>query len=669
MTNALVALPPGLFRANALRSHAPRPALGFKTGVNPALSYPQATENQGLAVAADGSIWTLTRDSVSQFSHSTGELVKISDYALYNQSTFGFPQHLAPVNFQRAFFIRSKDNRPVVMEYHKDVITEPGSVKMLAALPDGDFPYLITATSDGNMWVMARSGNAWQYLNNAWSKITTPAGTSIRQISAGAADFLLALAKQDSQDVLLRLENGVWVKHNALLHQGIRWVGACEDKEYWYSTADMQTDGNLYLMRDGASVQSFTLSRGAVGLTAASSRSCYFFALDKMSFQRAAFGVIDQPAQTWPVMTTAQKEIYNSISASLGITDVNGLRSQYTNINAAFSIWSGKLDKLERPVKFGAEDWKIIKDQLLDELEYVQSVTTLSTNVALLNGIMGQIYTNTYNQVVQMLGLPEHSEKQPTTLVELLLNTLVDKLEGALISKAKSVITSEAVDISVACFKYAINELNKQHKLPDGNTPLIIACSELAGTLSELVVQSEKARGEYQTAILQDWGRLSGCGEAIRSGVWFWTPGTTYEKVKGAGDAIRLNFYQTLMPVKWKILVCQGIQSIIMPGDPFMHHIPRYALMCKVLEGQGNSIYWWYACVEVGAPVKMQSEGPVPDQKLLEAIFALETTPLDFFSGANGWKLSVAPVSGYRPPEPAAQWRPYLNLPGPFSFS
>ncbi|MFZ6873801.1 hypothetical protein ACO0LF_17235 [Undibacterium sp. Di27W] len=666
MTHALVALPPGLFRANSLRPHAPRPALGFKTGISQALPYPGSGENQVIAVAADGSVWTLTRDSVSQFSNSTGGIVKICDYALYNQSTFGFPQHLAPVNFKRAFFIRSKDNNPVVMEYHKDVIVDPGSVKALPVLPESDFPNIITATADGNMWVRGRSGHVWQYLNSAWHKIATPAGMVIQQISAGAADFLLALVKQNGQDIIMRLQNAAWVKHDDLPHNGIRWIGACEDGEYWCTSAAMMEDGDLHLIRNAVKVQSFKILKGTVGLTAATHRSCYFCSITEGIFKRATLGIIDQPAQEWPTMTAVQKEIYGSMSSELGIADVGGIRSQYTNINAAFSIWAGKLEKITRPVKFTEADWNEVKNQLLDELEYVQSVTTLSTNVALLNGIMGQIYTNTYNQVVKMMGLPEHSTDQPKTAVEMVLDKLLNKLEGALISKAKAVIGAEAVDISVACFKFANDQMAKEHHLPDGSVPLIIACSELAGTLSTLVVKSEKARGDYQTAILQDWGKLSGCGEAIRSGIWFWAPGTTYDKVKDAGKAIALNFYQTLMPVKWKIVLCEGIQSVQLRTDPFMHKVPRYSLMCKMLGTQVDRIYWWYACMEVGAPVKQQSEGPFPDQRLLETIFALDTTPLDFFSGASGWKLPTAEVSGYRPPEGGAQWQAYQNLPTPF---
>ncbi|BBB68679.1 hypothetical protein UNDYM_4426 [Undibacterium sp. YM2] len=664
--HAFAALPPGLFRTTALSAtHGARPALGFKTGITSTLSYPNNTENQGLAVAADGSVWTLTSDSVSQLDRSTGAMVKICDYALHNKSMFGFPQHLAPVNFQHAFFIRSKDRHPVIMEFHKNIITDPGSVRMLPALEDNDLPSAITATSDGNMWVRGRSGHVWQYTNNVWKKIATPEGTSILQISAGAADFLLALAKQNGYNTVLRLQDGAWVTHNKLPHVSINWIGACEDKEYWCTSASLQTEGDLYLIRDGAVVQSFALGKMAVGFTAASWRSCYFFSVEKMSFQHASIGVIDQPAQDWPTMTTKQKQIYDDMSAKLGITNINGLRSQYTNINATFSIWTGNLSNMVRPENFTQEDWDIVKYQLLNELEYVQGMTTLSSNVGTLNGIMNNIYTNTYNKVVKMMGLPDKAADHPKTVIELVLHILVDKLEGEIISKAKAVVNAEAVDISVACLRYAMDELNKKHKLPDGNHALHIACAELAGTLNEMLVEAENARAKFQEAVLKDWGRLSACGQAIRSGVWFWAPGTTYEKIKDADKAISLNFYQILMPVKWKIVRCQGIQSIRLPTYPYMHHVPRYALMCKVLEGQGNSIYWWHACMEVGAAVIQQSEGPFPDQNLLEAIFALDTTPLDFFTGTRGWKLNVANVPGYSDPEPAAQWKPYVNLPGP----
>ncbi|MFZ6720054.1 hypothetical protein [Undibacterium sp. Ji49W] len=667
--NAVVAAPmPTLFRSNSSGTHAARPALGFRTGISPALAYPETMENQALAVAADGSIWTLTMNSVGQFSHSLGRLNKVCDNKLYRPTPFGFPRHLAPVNFQQAFFIQSKNNAAVVMQYRQDFPKDDGFVKTLAALPDNDVPSAISAGSDGCMCVLGNSGHAWLYKGaEGWQKLAAPAGTRLLQVSVGAADFILALTRQDGQDQLLRLQNGTWVKHNTLQHQGVTWIGACEGKEYWWATADMQKGGELHLMREDAIVKSFNIPKGAVGFAAATVRSCYFFSFELGGFVRAAMGIMDQPDQAWPSMTHEQEQIYEAMSKELGVVDTKGVRSQYTNINAPFPNWFSTLMVLVRPVEFTVADWELVRDQLRKELTYVQSINTLSINVGLLNQSVGLIYTNTYNQVVKLMGLPEEPSKQPSGVINVILDQLANKLEGALIDKAKTYIGSEAVGIAMACYKFANDEMAKKHKLADGTVPLIIACSELAGILNNINLESEKARGTYQRAILTDWGKLSGCGEAITSGVWYWSPDTNYTEIKNLGPSIALNFYQSLMPVKWKIILCQGVQTYQPPLNPYMRNVPRYSLMFKtVSDDKQNKIYWWWACTEIGAGVEQQTDGPFPNQKLMEAIFALRTTPLDFFTGQNGWKLSVATVPGYRAPPEGVAWQAYENAGFPF---
>lgn len=649
------------FRQNSDRVHAVRPALGFRTGISKTLLYPGYMENQCIAVAADGSVWTMTRDNLAQYDVGTSELKALCSITLYRRGPFSFPQHLAPVSYQRAYFIQSGNNQPVVFLYQQDE-----ELQQLPSLPDTDLPVAITAASDNTVWVLGRSGKAWNYQagTRSWLKTEADAGVQLKQLSVGAADFVLAIAKQNGMDTVLRLKDGKFIQHDQFPHSGVSWIGACEGKEYWWSSADMQRGGELHLLADGKIKQSFQVSTGVSGLTAATSRSCYFFSMEQMHFVRAALGVMDQQSQSWPSQTAGQQKAYNKISELLGIKNPDGLRSQYSNINTTFSILYSQLRDLRRPDTINEADWNSVKTQLSDELEYVQAVTTLAGNLTTLNLHIGQIYTNTYNKVVSMLGLPDKPADQSKTIVTLLLDQLLGKLEGAVIGKVKTQVASEVVDIAVACFKYANDQLAKKHKLADGSVPLKIACADLAGTLADMVVESEKSRSEIQSTIVKDWGKLSACGEAIRSGVWFWSPNTNYEKIKDAGVAIELSFYQTLMPVKFKIVLCQGILYISphLTLDPFMHNVPGYALMYKMeKKGDAEGIFWWAACTEVGAEVIQQTKGPFPNQKLLEAVFALETRAEDFFAGTAGWNLPVAVVPGYLPPPAHLNWQTYVN--------
>jgi len=654
-----------LFRADSLRAHAPAPAVGLTTGVGLTLTYPSYMEIRTLAAAADGSIWAATSSALNQYSAAVNGLVKVCDMAFPNPGMFGFERYVAPVSSQRAFFIQFRGQKRVISEYRRDE-----SVADLPPLPDNETPAQISAASDGSLWVLGGNGKVWAYdpSGGKWNAAPVDAGTTIRHISVASASFVLAVAQRGGRAKLLRYSGGRWLDHVADAPAGLRWVGACADGYYWWSSADLNVPGELRLVRPQLPDLIFALDgQGAMGFTAATRRACYFFSATLFAFQRAAYGVLDAPAQDWPAMNAGEKKGYTAISTGLGITDPAGIRSQYTNAIAPFPVWYTNVSGMTAPAGVAAGDWKSIQDQIKDELEYVQSLTQLFVNIALLNQAIGQVKTNTYNQVVGMVGLPDNPAQQPRTIVDVVFDKLVGKLEGAVIGKAKAFVGAEVVEVGMACFKFAWNALAKEHHLPDGAVALKIACADLAGTLAKAVVKAEEERASMQHALLSDWGRLGACGEAIRSGVWFWRPGFTAETLKGAGEAIALNFYQTLMPAKWKIILVEGVLAYQPPLNPFMTNVPAYSLMHKwVADAKQNRIYWWWACVEVGARVDQRTEGPFPNQTTMRAIFRLDTRPLDFFTGADGWALPTAPAGGYRPPPDGVPWQDYMDSAKPF---
>ncbi|MEK6299813.1 MAG: hypothetical protein AABO41_03755 [Acidobacteriota bacterium] len=661
MDDLIITAAQQLFRSATPKAKAPAPAVGLKTGIANTLTYPGSTGILTMAVAADGSLWTATKSELGQYSTAVDDQVKVCDMAYHNPGPLSFGRYIAPVSSKRAFFIQSRAGKRVLCEYQEDT-----PVSDLPALPDNDTPMAASAASDGTLWVLSSSGKAWLYGSGAspWRVVAPDAGTTIKQISVGKSDFVLAVAQKSGQAKLLRYSEGKWIDHVTTAPAGLQWVGACKDGSYWWSSADMMVPGELRLVRPGLTDLTFLLEGGAMGFTASTRRACYFYSLSVtgFGFKRAAYGVLDQPAEAFPAMNAGETKGYKAISTELGITDPNGVRSQYTSAIATFSVWFTKVSQMAKPATVPQTDWDSIQDQIKDELEYVQGVTNLFVNIALLNTNIGLVNTNTYNQVVGMVGLPDTPAQQPKTIVSVIFDKLVGKLESAVVGKAKAFVGSEVVDIGMACLKFAGDQTAKEHNLPDGSVPLKIACSDLAGALSSRVVKLEKARSEFQQAILGDWGRLGACGEAIRSGVWFWRPGLNYETLAGAGEAIALEFYQTLMPAKWKIILCQGLMSFQPPMNPFMRNVPGYSLMFKyVSDAKSNRVYWWWACAEVGSKVEQQNEGPYPNQKTMEAIFKLGTTPLDFFTGGKGWTLGVFEVPGYRPPPDGLGFQDYVN--------
>ena len=648
-----------LFRSDSPRAKAPAPAVALKSGISRTMVYEGNLGNLSIAAAADGSLWTATKSSLEQYSPALGRTVKVCDMEYPNpDSILAFYRYVAPVSSKRAFFIQLRGGKQVISEYQQGE-----EVADLPALPNNESPDQISAASDGTLWAL--SGARTPYLREpggSWREVAAESGTLIQQISVASATMALAIAKKGGNTKLLKYSEGDWVETTT--PPGIKWVGACPDGCYWWTSAP-RAQGKLHLVRPGLSDLVFPAPLGG-GFTAANRRVCYFFSLNTRSFMCAAYGVLDQPAETWPTMNGSEAKGYRAISSHLGIIDHNGIRSQYSNANATFSIWYSKIGEMARPDGVPQTDWDSIRNQIRDELEYVQGITTLFVNIALLNKAIGLVNTNTYNQVVGMVGLSHVPEEQPKTLVEIVFETVVENLQGAVVGKAKGVLGSLVVDIGIACLKYAFDEIAKEHNLPDGSVPLKIACSDLAKTLADSVVKMEKARADFQQAIFTDWGKLGACGEAIRTGIWYWRPNFTYETIKDAGAAISLDFYQTLMPAKWKIILCQTVLSFQPPLNPFMRHVPAYSLMFKYVQDSGaNRVYWWWACAEVGSQNGQENKGPYPNQKTLEAIFNLETTPLDFFSGANGWNLLVFKTPGYSPPPNSVPWQDYVNSPTP----
>ena len=662
MNDFIVTRAQQLFRADSPRANAPAPAVGLTSGIGRTLSYAGVMENFTIAAAADGSLWTATKSALAQYSAALDRHVKVCDMKYPNPGAFNFDRYVAPVSSERAFFIQFRGDNRVVSEYKQE-----HEVTDLPALPNSDKPAEVSAGPDGTLWVLGGSGTPWLWESSgSWKAVPADAGTTIKQISVGSAAFVLAVAQRGGQPRLLKYSNGKWVDHVTTTPAGLKWVGACKDGYYWWTSAAIQAAGELHLVRPGLSDVTFPIRSGALGFTAANRRACYFFSFETFTFARAAYGVMDQPAEGWPAMNTNEAKGYRAITKALGILDPNGVRSQYTNAAATFSIWHTKVGEMTKPEGVPQTDWDSIRDQIRDELEYVQGVTSLFVNIALLNSAIGLVNTNTYNQVVKMVELPDNPAQQPKTLVDVIFDKLVGKLEEAVVGKAKAFLGAEVVGIGMACLKFAGNQIAKEHHLPDGSVPMKIACSDLAGTLADAVVKMEKARATFQKEILPDWGKLGACGEALRTGLWFWRPDFTYEVIKDAGAAVSLNFYQTLMPAKWKIILVQGLLSFQPPMNPFMRYVPAYCLMHKyVQDARGNRVYWWWACAEVGSQNVQQNEGPYPNQKAMEAIFNLGTKPLDYFSGRNGWALPVFESPGYTAPPDGVPWQDYINSPKP----
>jgi hypothetical protein len=241
----------------------------------------------------------------------------------------------------------------------------------------------------------------------------------------------------------------------------------------------------------------------------------------------------------------------------------------------------------------------------------------------------------------------------PQTAVDIALAKLLPKIQDKLLEQVPPEM-SGAVSGLMQIAKWAADQAAKRRGAADGDEPLRIACSQLSTLLGEMQTNAVQAIADFQTAILKDWGRLRGSGQAIAGGIWYWSTDFDVKSLKEIAGSTRLNFYQTLLPVKWKIM---RIQTILYASLPFLSAAPQYSFMYQT----NGAVWWWWVCANQSAPARPDTEGPFPNQTLMRAFMSLAQRKEDVFSGTNGWRLPVDTMYGYTEPSGALRWQPYQD--------
>jgi hypothetical protein len=368
----------------------------------------------------------------------------------------------------------------------------------------------------------------------------------------------------------------------------------------------------------------------------------YYVSATTVRLRAVAYGILDQPAVAWPAMTGTQLKGYNAISHEVGASGPGGIRAQYSNKNAPFSDWYTDVKTMDQPAGVTASDWTAIHAQILAELKDVTSVNAFFASMATLATNVAIVQTDTYNEVVQLVGLPADTSKQPSTVVSIILGKIYDQLTGAAMDAAPKNV-SKALNAGISIFKFSADQIAQHNGAPNCDAAIHLACAHLAGQLAAIVTNNALVAGTMQAKILTDWGKLSACGLAIESGVWYWPPTFDYSVLASIGAPTHMTFYQALMPAVWQIMLLESFDSV----PPYA---PPYTQLSKTeQDAAGNTLTWWWICAQQGAGVSIDSVGPWPNKNLIDAI---NTTSVmtDFFTGNNGWTLPVAVMSGYNPP-------------------
>jgi hypothetical protein len=628
-------------------------AFAFRSGIQPSSAFMGPTS---YGAGSDGSIFVNDNGAFITYDPMSGTWpALLGDAVVPNMAAFT-TCYIAPVSASLCYFIQMINEVATVSQY-----AATSGITNLPPLPNDVAPAAVSAGGDGTMWVTGADGNPYVYdaSSASWSMLTPPAGT-LQLISVGSANFILALVTDgDGVNTIQQSVGGAW-QALAGAPVGATWVGACLDGSYWTWSGPP----TLTLTTGGTTVP-FEIPEGAFYAFAAANRyGCWAFDIPglPMGLQLVAYGIIDAPAVPFPAFTGDEGIAYSAINAQIGITDPNGIRGSYANLDAPIEAYLADVDSMTCPSGVSASDWSTVQKQIATELTYASAVRSLFGNITTLNGQINVLQLAAYDAVVPMVGLPAQPQDQPSTNVNVILGMIFDHLFNAALNAAPPDV-SKVINLGLDVFNYAADHIAKQHGVPNRDVAFQIACSQLAQTLSDTAVAMIAAAGTLEATILGDWGKLSACGQAITSNSWYWDPNFDSSVLANIGEATMCDYYQILMPVKWQIaqIFTVGIAGL---GNPYLGSVPQYALLYQYSGSPAS--FWWWVCTAVGADTSPDTQGPFPSQTLLEAVMAV-TQASAFFGGADGWDLAGVPCEGYATPPTGLAFSGWVDSASPMS--
>ncbi|MBK8564953.1 MAG: hypothetical protein IPN76_16860 [Saprospiraceae bacterium] len=418
----------------------------------------------------------------------------------------------------------------------------------------------ISATKDGLLWATDTNGNLNSYdvASNSWAQINN-GGYNITQLSVGNASFAYALADGQNGNEVIYFDGNSWQQDNNFGHTPPNWIGAASDGTAWATIGSMifrKLPGLAW--KEMKSVSPATFSSRAIGNPTQFLGMLYYsgnsmtspnFPYNSYVLQCLQTGLVDNAPTPWPPMNSDEEIGYNAISAKVNQTGKGGIRSAYTNLDNSFSDWRQDIHDMKMPAGIqNADNWKSIRQQIMTELEYVTSINKLFVNINTLTQDVAINNSNLLNSVGDNVGLSVSDNKDTT--VSLILSGMffgvLGAIDNVLPPPANWIVTLISSGLSTGL---SVLENSGQHNPP--GYALQVALGKISDTLTSLFDNANTANGNYQTAILQDWGMLEFAGNASQH-QWSWEPNTTPDLTSQAAPVFKTFFYQALIPARWK---------------------------------------------------------------------------------------------------------------------
>jgi len=609
----------------------------FKYGSSPRMG------SDGVMVTGDGALWTHLAGQLFLFSVATGRWGKPIDLPKNRPSTVK-GKWLAPFDAQTVYFVGTEGNTQWIFIYKKNQETAK-----LPALPEG-MPCGVWIANDGTLWAVNDKDKLYSYSGTMWQPIPAlPQNAKLHTLSVGNANFTLAIGVVGGYAPgLFVYKDGAWSNFLTQVPPGISWISACSDGSYWMLAGTKLTHTSSAKTTSFNIPQDYFHPQLPIYFTA-TRFACFFDVFIAGGVFCAACGIVDESNSTWPTMNDKQQAAYTSLSEELEIIDVQGIRVQYANKNATLQNYINKIGTLTCPTGIDPNAWKWVCDLIKEELTNANAVRTFFGNLENLNT---QVYLATlsiYNEVLQMVGLPPKPEEQPPTIVDIALMKLAPKIKDFITDKFPEI--GQVMMVATQVNNIAALFVSEEHGAKDTSKEIAVACSKLASVLLEVNTKALEVNATNRDLILKDSRRLTAVGQALTSGLWYWPSSFDVTTVKTMGDPIRLDMYQTLLPVRWQIAL---IETIVMTKSPDLPNAPSYCYMYKT----NGAVFWWNVWMAIGGSTMQETTGPFPAKELVQAVMKL-TSPQDLLTNANGWKLPVATMPGYLPPPGDLKWQPY----------
>lgn len=631
------------------------PAFALKNDVFKYAGLPQFTAYQ-YTICGDGSLWAQDGGTMYLYSVVRGGWGKIDMPKPRGTNIKG--KWFSPFDAKTVYYIGRENNSATAQSVYR-FSTIDGTTK-LPDLPQG-MPCSVVVANDGTVWAVNESDKIFSLTNGtSWTPIAPfpDAGVKLHTLSVGNSNFAMAITiKMNQYPINYRYKDGAWTATTSeTFTPGASFVSACSDGSYW-----LQMGRELIhrVEKSATEINSTSLFipeefwRPEFTITLTATRNACFFAVLPYGIYCAALGVIDDKATGWPAMTEPQKRAYEALSGALGIIDAQGIRLMYPNKSAVLQNYINRIGTLARPSTVDENMWKWITDLIKEELQYAIDASNFFVNVENLNT---QIYLATlsiYNEVLPIIGLPPEEKDQPPTIIDVALTKLGPKIESLIAEKLPQI--SQVMTVMSQVNNISAILVAEKKGAKDTSRDIQIKCSELATTLLDVKIKMMELTAQYRDSVLTNGNKLRAVGQALTSGLWYWPSDFDVTTIKNMGAPIRINMYQSLMPVRYMI----GLVQTILVGNPMPTNAPDYTWMYKT-NGSG---YWFSMVLGHGAEISQRTTGPFPPRELMKAIFNLVgDPPVNFFTSKNGWNLRIEPMGGYLPPQPPdLPWRPYAK--------